>query len=163
MDDKLKNILLKGKTNFSENQKILQRLKKKTPKNLDVLMQQTHQVVFEKIDCLTCANCCKTTSPIVTEKDIERIAKYLKIKEIEFIQQYLYKDKDDGLWAFKTTPCPFLDLENYCLIYDNRPKACAEYPHTNRRKFIQIADLTLKNTEICPAVVSILEIVKREI
>jgi len=47
------------------------------------------------------------------------------------------------------------------LIYDHRPKACSEYPHTNRRKFIQITDLTLKNAEICPAVFEIVEELKK--
>lgn len=162
MNDNLKKILQKGKNDFAENQKFFQKLKKNTPKNLDVLMQQAHHSVFEKIDCLSCANCCKTASPIVTEKDITRIAKHLKVKEVDFIQHYLFRDTDD-FWAFQQTPCPFLDAENYCLIYENRPKACAEYPHTDRRKFIQIADLTLKNTEICPAVIQILDEVKLKI
>lgn len=162
MDDTLKNILQKGKINFAENQKFFQKLKKNTPKNLDRLMQQAHEAVFEKMDCLNCANCCKTASPIVTEKDITRIAKHLKVKEVDFIQRYLFRDTDD-FWAFKETPCPFLDVDNYCLIYENRPKACAEYPHTNRRKFIQITDLTLKNSEICPAVVLVLDEVKKSL
>ena len=32
---------------------------------------------FKKTDCLDCGNCCKTTSPIFTDKDIERISKYV--------------------------------------------------------------------------------------
>lgn len=144
----------------AENEKFFKKLKKKTPKNLDVIMQDLHEKTFEKMNCLACANCCKTTSPIVTEKDIERISKHLRIKESTFIEKYLFKDVDD-FWAFKQTPCPFLDTENYCLIYENRPKACAEYPHTNRRKFIQIADLTIKNTEICPATFEIVENLKK--
>lgn len=46
------------------------------------------------------------------------------------------------------------------MIYGVRPKACSEYPHTNRRKFIQITDLTLKNIELCPATYNIIEALK---
>jgi hypothetical protein len=53
--------------------------------------------------------------------------------------------------------------DNTCLIYDVRPKACSEYPHTNRRKFIQLADLTIKNTEVCPAAFEIVEDLKKAI
>jgi Fe-S-cluster containining protein len=123
-------------------------------------MQDLHEKVFEHTECLACANCCKTASPILTLKDIERISKHLKMKEIAFMEKYLFKDVDD-FWAFTETPCPFLAPDNYCLIYDYRPKACSEYPHTNRRKFIQITDLTLKNAEICPAVFEIVEELKK--
>lgn len=142
-----------------ENQKFFQKLKKNTPKNLDLVMQDLHEEVFAHTDCLACANCCKSASPIIAEKDIERISKHLRIKEVQFIEKYLFRDTDDFM-AFKQTPCPFLDAENYCLIYNVRPKACADYPHTNRRKFIQIANLTLKNAEICPAVFEIVEKLK---
>jgi Fe-S-cluster containining protein len=143
-----------------ENQLFFKKLKKKTPNNLDLVMQDLHEKVFEHTDCLACANCCKTASPIVTEKDIQRISKHLRLKETAFIDQYLFKDVDD-FWAFRETPCPFLASDNYCLIYENRPKACSEYPHTNRRKFIQITDLTIKNTEICPATYEIVEALKK--
>lgn len=158
-DSILENLQERSKDKRSENHKFFKRLKKKTPKQLDIVVHELHDEVFEEIDCLTCANCCKTTSPIVTERDITRIAKHLRLKETDFIEQYLFRDTD-GLWAMRQTPCPFLDQDNYCLIYEYRPKACAEYPHTDRRKFIQIADLTLKNTEICPAVFEIVERLK---
>ena len=161
MQQKLYNLAKLSLEKKQENQLFFKNLKKKTPKNLDLVMQDLHEKVFEQTDCLACANCCKTASPIVTLKDIERISKHLRMKEFAFMEKYLYKDVDD-FWAFKETPCPFLDADNYCLIYDNRPKACNEYPHTNRRKFIQITELTLKNIEICPAVFEIVEALKKE-
>ena len=136
------------------------RLKKRTPKNLDIVMQELHDAEFEVTDCLDCANCCKTTSPIFTERDIKRSAKFLRMKEVKFVQDYLIRDSDDFM-VLKSAPCPFLDLnDNQCIIYDARPRACKEYPHTNRRKFIQITDLTLKNTAICPATYNIVEALK---
>lgn len=148
---------------FKENKKFFQKLKKKTPKNLDYIVHEIHDDVFKKTDCLACANCCKTTSPIFTEKDIKRIAKHFRMKEIRFIEQYLERDEDDFM-VLKKAPCSFLDeSDNTCIIYDVRPKACSEYPHTNRRKFIQLSNLTLKNVAICPAVYNIVETMKEKI
>jgi Fe-S-cluster containining protein len=145
-----------------ETKKYFEKLKKRTPNNLDFVVQELHTSEFKRTDCLTCGNCCKTTSPIFTEKDIQRIAKYLKMKEHQFISTYLERDQDD-FYVLKTSPCSFLDLnDNMCTIYDVRPKACNEYPHTNRRKFIQLTDLSMKNMEICPAVYNIVEALKKK-
>ena len=144
-----------------ENEKYFARLKKRTPKRLDYLMQELHEEEFEKTDCLTCGNCCKTTSPIFTDTDVERIAKSLKMKVAAFQDQYLERDEDDFM-VLKTSPCSFFDAsDNTCFIYNVRPKACAEYPHTNRKKFIGITDLTIANTAVCPAVYSIVEKLKK--
>lgn len=152
----------KAKEKWVENKKYFAKLKKKQRKRLDLIMNEIHDEEFERTDCLKCANCCKTTSPIFTEKDISRISKYLKMKDEKFISQYLQRDTDDFL-VLKTAPCTFLDQDNSCFIYDVRPKACSEYPHTNRKKFIQITDLTLNNTEICPAVFNIVETLKSKL
>ena len=144
----------------SENKKFFERIKRKKPKNLDEKMNELHQEEFEKTDCLSCANCCKTTSPIFRDVDISRISKHLGIKEIDFIESNLYKD-NEGDYVLKKSPCLFLDENNYCKIYEYKPLACREYPHTNRKKFIQILNLTLKNTEICPATFNIIENLKK--
>jgi len=160
MDNFLKELPKLAAEKHLENKKYFAKLKKRTPKKLDLLMQELHDKEFEKTDCLTCGNCCKTTSPIFTEKDIQRISKHFKMKVVTFISQYLERDTDD-FYVLKTAPCTFLDLsDNTCFIYDVRPKACREYPHTNRKKFIQITDLTLKNIEICPATYNIIEALK---
>lgn len=152
-----------AKEKQQESKKYFAKLKKRTPKNLDYIMQDLHEAEFSRTDCLQCANCCKTTSPIFTEKDIERIAKFLKMKVADFTSSYLQRDSDDFM-VLKSAPCTFLNqADNTCFIYDVRPKACAEYPHTNRRKFIQIADLTIKNTEICPATYNIIEALKKKL
>ena len=78
-----------------ESKKYFARLKKRTPKNLDYIMQELHDEEFSKTDCLDCGNCCKTTSPIFTDKDIERISKHLKMKVANFVNQYLIRDEDD--------------------------------------------------------------------
>ncbi|HMQ00883.1 MAG TPA: YkgJ family cysteine cluster protein [Cyclobacteriaceae bacterium] len=143
-----------------ENKKFLQGLKKKDPRKVDELFHATHEAVFEETDCLQCANCCKTTSPIFYQNDIERAAKALRMKPGEFIEKYLRIDEDND-FVLQSSPCPFLDADNYCGIYEHRPKACREYPHTDRKKMVQIMDLTYKNTLVCPAVFQMLERIKK--
>lgn len=163
MKEQLENLAEFSKEKHLQTKKYFAKLKKKSPKRLDVLMQNLHDEEFAKADCLACANCCKTSSPIFTNKDISRIAKHFRMKEVNFISQYLERDEDDFM-VLQQAPCTFLDEnDNTCTIYDVRPKACAEYPHTNRKKFIQITNLTLKNTEICPAAYNIVEELKKKL
>ncbi|HEX9979493.1 MAG TPA: YkgJ family cysteine cluster protein [Flavobacterium sp.] len=162
MNDFLKQLPKLAKDKHIENKKYFDRLKKKTPKNLDYLMQDLHDAEFRKTDCLNCANCCKTTGPLFTSADIERIAKHLRMKPQEFTAKYLKIDEDND-YVLQQVPCAFLDSENYCLIYDVRPKACREYPHTDRKKFYQISDITLKNIPVCPATYRIVEEMKKRI
>lgn len=141
------------------NKKLVAKLKKSKPKELDTQAERFHQQAFDEIDCLQCANCCKTTSPIFYDKDIERAAKSLKMKPGDFTAKYLHIDEDHD-YVLNAAPCPFLDADNYCSIYDSRPNACREYPHTDRKRFHQLLDLTIKNTFICPAAYTVLEKLK---
>jgi len=127
---------------------------------MDDAFHAAHEEVFTETDCLTCANCCKTTSPIFYQTDIERSSKYLRMKPGDFIEKYLHIDEDKD-FVLKSSPCAFLGSDNYCSIYNARPKACREYPHTNRKKMVQITDLTYRNTLVCPAVFEMLERLKK--
>lgn len=150
-----------AKDQYKENKKLIQSLKKKKPKNLDQVTAELHDEVFTRIDCLDCANCCKSISPIVTDKDIQRISRHLKMKPSIFVDTYLNLDHEHD-YVFKNQPCPFLGSDHYCSIYSVRPKACAEYPHTDRKKFVQLLNLSLKNTSICPAVTEVFIGLKKE-
>lgn len=162
MQDIINNLPKLAKDKHNENKKFFAKLKKKPPKNLDYIMGDLHEETFEKTDCLSCANCCKTTGPLFTDKDIERIAKHFRQKPQQFINSYLRIDEDND-FVLKQVPCAFLGIDNYCSIYDVRPKACREFPHTNRKKFQQISNLTLKNVAICPAAFDIVEAMKKKV
>lgn len=138
-------------SDFPHHRKVKEKLKNTRPKNLDERFHQAHDAVFSKLDCLTCANCCKTTSPILIQTDIDRFAKTFRMKSSTFIDAYLRRD-DEGDYVFVSTPCPFLGADNACLVYEERPKACREYPHTNRKNMLGILELSLTNTLVCPAV-----------
>lgn len=162
MQDFINQLPKLAKDKHNENKKFFAKLKKKPPKNLDYLMQDLHDEEFMQTDCLQCANCCKTTGPLFTDKDINRIAKHFRMKPQQFIARYLRIDEDND-YVLQTVPCTFLGADNYCAIYDVRPKACREFPHTDRKKFQQISNLTLKNVAICPAAYNIVEAMKQKI
>ena len=160
MQDFINNLPKLAKDKHNENKKFFDKLKKKVPKNLDYIMQELHEKEFKNTDCLQCANCCKTTGPLFTDKDIERISKHLKLKPQQFISQFLRMDEEND-YVLQSVPCTFLGADNYCSIYEVRPKACSEFPHTDRKKFQQISNLTLKNVAICPAAFNIVEEMKK--
>ncbi|MGM0635894.1 MAG: YkgJ family cysteine cluster protein [Bacteroidota bacterium] len=162
MEERLAQLPKKAKDKQKTHKKFFAKLKKRPPRNLDYVMQSLHEEEFAKTNCLNCANCCKTTGPLFTDKDINRIAKFLKLKPKQFIEKYLRVDEEND-YVLQELPCPFLDEDNYCLIYEVRPKACAEFPHTDRKKFHQISNLTLKNVAICPAAFSIIEKMRERI
>ena len=162
MQDQIQNLPKRAKDKHEENKAFFAKLRKKPPKQLDYIMQGLHEDEFERTDCLECANCCKTTGPLFTDKDIERIAKFFRIKPQKFIETYLKIDEDND-YVLQSVPCTFLGADNYCSIYEVRPKACREFPHTDRKKFHQISNLTLKNVAICPAAYNIVEEMKKQI
>lgn len=155
---------LAGLTNSRQQEftAFFKKLKAKKPKNLDDVFHSLHNEAFAKFDCLTCANCCSSISPVIREIDIERLSKRLKMKPVDFVSAYLQIDEDKD-YVFRQTPCPFLMGDNYCMVYDDRPKACREYPHTDRKRMYQILNLTYKNCEVCPVVYYISdELVKKQ-
>ena len=155
----LKKHTQKAKEKRKENKVFFKKLKKVKPKILDAQIHTLHNEVFTCTDCLKCANCCTTTGPLFTYKDINRIAKHLKLKPSAFTEKYLKIDEDKD-FVLKQVPCIFLSKENHCSIYNVRPKACREFPHTDRIKQHQILKLTEKNVSVCPAVYEIVEKLK---
>ena len=115
-----------------------------------------HREAFSKINCLECAACCKNYSPRFKNPDIKRISKHLKMKEGEFIETYLKMD-EDGDYVVQSTPCPFLDTDNSCRIYEVRPSDCMRFPYTNEDVLLKRPKITLKNSTFCPIVVHVLE------
>lgn len=123
---------------------------------LDREIELLHEEACNEIDCLACGNCCRSLGPMILSSDIDGLTKPLRMKAADIMNTYLRTD-EDGDMVFKEMPCPFLGTDNYCAVYQNRPKACREYPHTDRKKFHQIFNLSIKNAETCPIVFKVLE------
>ena len=115
MQERLLILPKQAKDKAIETKKFFNKLKKRAPKNLDVQVVQIHEEVFEETSCMSCANCCKTTGPLFTSKDIDRISKHLNQKPVKFIDEYLKIDEDgDGL-----TDCLHADRSRCQPIDDN--------------------------------------------
>lgn len=115
----------------------------------DSALEVVHNQVFRDVDCLECANCCKSAPPIVLQKDIKRIAAFLKIPPKTFKRKYVLTDID-GSMSFDRVPCVFLQEDNRCSIYEVRPEACRDFPHLTK-DFKARTSLHMNNYSICPA------------
>ena len=152
-EDVLKNWQHKS----GEKQKVYKNFLQKAEKNKVLkALPALHEQAFEKINCLTCANCCKNYSPRFKTPDIKRISKLLKMKESSFIETYLHLD-EEGDYVANSKPCPFLGGDNFCTIYENRPGDCVRFPYTNEDVIIKRPKLTLKNSSFCPIVYYVME------
>jgi Fe-S-cluster containining protein len=157
MDDLLHNWEKKSSGRQKEYRRLLEKAGK-TPLRNRVLDQLPglHEEAFRKIDCLTCANCCKNYSPRFKTPDIKRIARFLKMRESELIAKYLRLD-EDGDYVVQSTPCPFLGPDNRCAVYSVRPSDCERFPYTDEDVLVKRPALTQKNSTFCPIVYYVLE------
>lgn len=137
-------------------------IKKSKSNKIAELAEKKHNEVFKELDCLQCANCCKSIPPIVTKSDAKRIAKHLNLNLAQFETKYLTKD-EDGDTVLNTSPCVFLQNDNKCSIYHYRPKACSAYPHTGHYEFLNNAHLHQQNASYCPAVFHIVNRMMRKL
>lgn len=127
------------------------------PERVDAFAADVHAEAFDRIDCTRCANCCKTLPPGVSAEDIRIISEQLGLSGETFIATYLAVDPDEGGYRMKVTPCPFLGKDDRCTIYDVRPEACRQFPHTNKQHFTSRVYQHASNTLACPAVYYIVE------
>ncbi len=141
-----------------ENWKLRSFLKGQDDKELDKLVHKIHKELFRSIDCITCSNCCRKIVPIMEGKDIPAISSKLGINTDEFKSTYLKKD-ENGRMRINKKPCPFL-TDKGCSIYDCRPKACREYPFTDKKDIMGRLINLVMNCEICPVVYEIFERLK---
>lgn len=131
-------------------------LKYADPKKLLPKLVLLHQEAFRRISCNECAACCKGYSPRFKSHDIRNLSRFLKIKKYKFIDKYLTTDEDHD-YVLQSLPCPFLDEDLRCIVYDERPSDCRKYPYTDNLVFFTKVDITLKNVTICPAAFYVME------
>ncbi len=136
--------------------RFLNRMEKAPVKNIDKITPVIDKEVWQEVDCLTCANCCKKMTPTFTEKDLKRISAHFNQTPEEFRKKWL--KKQDGDYVNVLNPCQFLDLKtNKCNIYAVRPEDCAGFPHLAKRKFTEYAHVHKQNLDYCPATFKMVE------
>src|SRR6185295_15639843 len=132
----LRSFRYKARHNKRRFRRFLTVLEKNAPRKLRVAALAADKAVWQEVDCLSCANCCKTMSPTYTPADLKRISSHFDMTVDEFKAKWLYKDRNND-WLNKKQPCQFLNLtDNKCSIYPIRPKDCAGFPHHTKKKMV---------------------------
>jgi uncharacterized protein len=139
----------------------LTRLENNPPRGLDKIPEALEPQVWQEVDCLSCANCCKVMTPTFTTADIKRIAAHFDMTPQAFKDKWLMFEKKEGDWQNKKQPCQFLNLnDNKCSIYEIRPADCAGFPHLTRKKMTDYMHVHRQNIEYCPATYKMVEKMK---
>jgi len=152
---------IKETTRLKPHLRFLNRVKRNPPRDIQDIAVKAGNKVWDGIDCLSCANCCRTMTPTYTNQDLKKIGAYLKMSLTEIKKKWLKKERGTGNWLNKTTPCQFLDLTtNLCGIYEVRPADCAGFPHLNKRRIIDYIHVHKQNLDECPATFKMVERMK---
>jgi Fe-S-cluster containining protein len=144
------------------NTSFLKSIAQKEVKDFHTVLKDAHRQAFSETDCLQCAHCCKTSPPLITPADIQRISKHLQLSRKQFMNHYVLSDVS-GEMSFKTVPCVFLDSDQSCRIYDIRPEACRRFPHTDEKGYNKRYKLNVKNTMICPAAARVVDVLRSKL
>ena len=152
---KLKQRLKKRRKDL---RKLLNRVEKKPQRSIQSIAVKAAGKVWDEVDCLSCANCCKVMTPTYTNSDMTRIADHLNIPVEEMKNKWLKRERYSGDWVNKSTPCQFLDIKtNLCSIYEVRPTDCAGFPHLNKRRIVDYLHVHKQNIDECPATFRMVE------
>ena len=127
----LVQIKLLGEKKRDENLRFRKHMK--AHDHSDRVLRRIALEVEEQIDCTQCANCCRVATAKVTERDIERLAKYQRLKPARVMADFVVESEEEGhvLSRDKKTGCVFLS-GNECTVYDARPESCQRFPHVVR-------------------------------
>ncbi|HSC53083.1 MAG TPA: YkgJ family cysteine cluster protein [Phnomibacter sp.] len=149
---KLSSLKKKYQKNKKPFRKFIKKLESSDVSDIMDVAKEMEKEVWEEVDCLSCANCCKKMTPTLTKKDKQRIAEHLDIPVKAFKEKYLVYDKDEKDWRMQQQPCVFLNLEtNKCNIYEFRPDDCRGFPHLVKEPMESYAYIHKQNIKYCPA------------
>lgn len=154
----LRSFSQKVRHNKKAFKRFLSKIEKNPPRHLHKTMDEIDKKVWADVDCLSCANCCKTMTPTFTEIEIKRVAKHLEMTADDFKTKWLHFDKKDEDWVNNKQPCQFLNLkDNKCSIYPLRPSSCSGFPHLTKKKWVDYIHVHQQNVEYCPATYKMVE------
>jgi len=154
----LRSFKQKVRHNGKQLKSFLTKTSKHNSKAWEASAEKLNKEVWQEVDCLSCANCCKTMTPTFTPTDIKRIAAHLNTTPKEFKENWLRYDKKDNDWLNKLNPCQFLNLKTHkCNIYEVRPADCAGFPHLTKKKMVDYVHVHKQNVELCPATYKMVE------
>jgi Fe-S-cluster containining protein len=160
----LVQIRLLGEKKRNENMRFRKFMK--SHDHSDRILRRIAEGIEEQIDCTQCANCCKVATVTVSERDVERLARYLRITPAQFKAGYTAESEEEGRILRRTDAagCEFLD-GNTCTVYEARPETCQRFPHLVRGQG-SIASRTWQFVDracYCPIVYNSLEAFKAKL
>lgn len=158
----LQSDIQKANNQYKENKKLMEKLKRWKRRDIDALFLEAHEVVFADIDCRECGRCCSVRGPKVNNRDVERLGRFINMSAGKVRKKYIEMD-DNNEFIFQGLPCPFLKEDNFCSIYEAKPRDCNQYPYTNLPNMQKNLHETLKNSLICPAIYRMLERIRPEV
>lgn len=127
---------------------------------LDAVVRETTDEVWKQIDCLACGNCCRTLQIVVDDKDIRRLAARLNVSPQQFARRYV-QVAEDRTKHLISSPCAFLQPDNRCAVYEDRPQACRDFPYLRDANFRSRSLMMLDNTAVCPIVFNVWQRLKQ--
>jgi len=139
-------------------------LKERSPLSndqLDRLVEQIRTDIEPRIDCVACNHCCRTLQVVVDRKDIARLAKRFGVPADHFAEEHV-DTAPDGVQHLRSQPCPSLGNDGACTVYEDRPKACRDYPYVDTPRFRTRSLTILENVPHCPIVFNVWERLKTD-
>ena len=120
-----------GEQKRGDNERFRKHLK--THNFVERKLRHIAEDVEDQINCLDCGNCCRVATAKLAQRDIEKLAKYLRIPPGKFVRDYTELSEEEGriLKRDEETGCVFLS-GNECTVYDARPGSCQDFPHVVR-------------------------------
>jgi uncharacterized protein len=153
-----------GEKKWDENMRFRRHMK--SHDHSDRILRRIAEQVQDQVDCRQCGECCRVATATVSERDIERLAKYFRIKPAQFIAEYVMQTEDEGmvLRRDEQTGCVFLS-GNECTVYDARPETCQRFPHLVRGNGSIVSRMWqfVDRACYCPIVYNSLEAFKDEL
>jgi len=160
----LVQIRLLGEKKRGENERLRRHMK--SHDHSDRILRRVAEEVEEQIDCTVCANCCKVATAQINERDVERLARHLRISCDHFLAEYAMDGGDEGPILKRSAEhgCVFLDSTT-CTVYDERPDSCRRFPHVVRGQGSLASRMWqfIDRACYCPIVYNTLEAFKKEL
>jgi Fe-S-cluster containining protein len=151
-----------GEHKRGENERFRKHLKQH--RFADRRVRRLAEDIEERFDCLECANCCRVATVRLHDRDVQRLAKHLRLSAQTFVRDYAEECPEEGLILRRIdTGCVFL-AGNECLVYEARPGICVDFPHTVRGdgSFVSRMWDMADRACYCPIVYNTLEALKEE-
>jgi Fe-S-cluster containining protein len=127
----LVQIRLEGDKKRKENERFRRHMK--AHDHSDRILRRIAEGIEEQIDCTQCANCCKVATVTINDRDVERLARWLRLTPAKFLAGYTVESAEEGRILRRSAEAGCVFLEGHaCSVYEARPETCQRFPHVVR-------------------------------